>query len=41
MKLFNNDDIDEKFIIDNVDYLKDITPIIEALRTEYYNDSSF
>ena len=41
MKLFNNDDIDEKFIIDNMDYLKDITPTIEALRTEYYNDSSF
>ncbi len=35
MKLFNNDDIDEKFVIDNMDYLKDISPTIEALRTEY------
>ncbi len=41
MKLFNNDDIDEKFIIDNMDYLKDIIPTIEALQTEYYNYSSF
>ena len=42
MKLINNDDdIDENFIIDNMDYLKDITSTIEELRTEYYNDSSF
>ena len=42
MKLINNDDdIDEKFIIDKMDYLKDITSTIEELRTEYYNDSSF
>ena len=42
MRLINNDDdIDEKFIIDNMDYLKDITSTIEELRTEYYNDSSF
>ena len=41
MKLMNNDDIDEKFIIDNMDYLKDIAPTIETLRIDYYNDSSF
>jgi hypothetical protein len=42
MKLMNNDDdIDEKYIIDNMDYLNDITSTIETLRTEYYNDSSF
>ena len=41
MNLTNNDDVDEKFIIDNMDYLKDITPTVETLRTEYYNDNSF
>jgi hypothetical protein len=33
MNLINNDDVDEKIIIDNMDYLKDITPTIETLRT--------
>ena len=41
MNLINNDDVDENFIIDNMDYLNDITPTIETLRTEYYNDNSF
>ena len=41
LNLINNVDVDEKFIIDNMDYLKDITPTIETLRTEYYNDNSF
>ena len=33
MNLINNDDVDENFIIDNMDYLKDFTPTIETLRT--------
>ena len=41
LNLINNVDVDEKFIIDNMDYLKDITSTIETLRTEYYNDNSF
>ena len=41
-KLMNNDDdIDENYIINNMEYLKDINSTIETLRTEYYNDNSF
>ena len=42
MKLMNNnDDIDEDYIINHMEYLKDITSTIETLRAEYYNDNSF
>lgn len=41
-KLMNNDDnVNEKFIIDNMNYLINITPTIEELRANYYNDNSF
>ena len=41
LKLFNNEDFDEKKLVDNMDYLNDITPTIEELRANYYNDNSF
>jgi hypothetical protein len=37
----NDDNVNEKFIIDNMNYLIDITPTIEELRANYYNDNSF
>ncbi len=43
-KLMNNDDnVNEKFIIDNMNpsHLIDITPTVEELRANYYNDNSF
>ena len=39
--LFHDKDIDEKFIIDNMNYLIDIEPTIQTLRANYYNDNSF
>ena len=41
LNLFNDEDIDETFIINNMDYLKDIEPTIETLRANYSNDNSF
>lgn len=40
-KLLNNEDIDESFIIDDMDYLKDIETTITILRENYQNDNSF
>jgi hypothetical protein len=37
----NDDDIDEDYIVNNMEYLKDVTFTIETLRTEYYSDNSF
>ncbi len=37
----NDDDINEKIIIDNMNYLINITPTIEELRANYYNENSF
>jgi len=39
--LFNDEDFDESYIIDNMDYLNDIEPTIETLRADYPNDNSF
>ncbi len=41
IKLVNDKPIDEKYIIDNMEYLVDITPTIEILRSNYYNDNTF
>jgi hypothetical protein len=40
-KLFHNQDFNETYIIDNMDYLKDIEPTIHTLRSNYPNDNSF
>ena len=40
-KLFHDEDIDEKFIIDNMNYLVNIEPTIQTLRANYQNDNSF
>ena len=39
--LFNDEDIDEDYFIDNMHYLKNIEPTIEELRLNYPNDNSF
>jgi hypothetical protein len=39
--LFNDEDFDKSYIIDNMDYLNDIEPTIETLRADYPNDNSF
>ncbi len=39
--LFHNQDFNETYIIDNMDYLKDIEPTIHTLRSNYPNDNSF
>ena len=41
LKLFNNEDFDENFIIDNMDYLNDIEPTISTIRSNYSNNNSF
>lgn len=41
LKLFNNEDFDENFIIDNMDYLNDIEPTINTIRSNYRNNNSF
>ncbi len=39
--LFHNQDFNESYIIDNMNYLKDIEPTIQTLRSNYPNDNSF
>ncbi len=39
--LWNDEDFDESYIIDNMDYLNDIEPTIETLRADYPSDNSF
>jgi hypothetical protein len=39
--LFHNQDFNETYIIDNMDYLKDIRPTIHPLRSNYSHDNSF
>ena len=39
--MINDKPIDDKFIIDNMKYLINITPTIETLRSNYYNDNTF
>ena len=41
LKLFNNEAFDEKIIIDNMDYLNNIEPTIETIRSNYNNNNSF
>lgn len=41
LNLFNDERIDETYIIDNMDYLKDIEPTIHELRSNYQNNNSF
>ncbi len=40
LNLFNDEDIDEEYIIDNLDYLNNIESTIEELRSYYRNDNS-
>ncbi len=39
--MVNDKPIDEKFIIDNMEYLIDIAPTTETLRSNYYNDNTY
>ncbi len=39
--MVNDEPIDEKFIIDNMEYLFDIIPTIETLRASYFYDNPF
>ena len=41
LNLFNDVNIDEGYIIDNMDYLDDIESTIETFRANYHNDNSF
>ena len=41
LKLFTDEAFDEKFIIDNMDYLNDIEPTINTIRSNYSNNNSF
>jgi hypothetical protein len=39
--LFHNQDFNETYIIDSMDYLNDIEPTIHKLQPNYPNDNSF
>ena len=41
LKLFTDEAFDEKIIIDNMDYLNDIEPTINTIRSNYSNNNSF
>ena len=41
LKLFTDEAFDEKLIIDNMDYLNDIEPTINTIRSNYSNNNSF
>lgn len=41
LNLFNDEEFDDSYIIDSMDYLNDIEPTIHTLRADYPNDNSF